>query len=159
MIDPVTALATANAAFAALKKGVEIGRDIESMASDIGRWMSCLSDVEQAEKEAKNPPIFKKIVSGKSVEEEALELFMAKRKMQEQRDELRKIISWQAGPAAWQELLKTEATIRKQRQETIYKQREKRKQFIEIICVIGLSVVMLGVIVWFAGFVITNKAG
>ena len=87
MIDPVSAMATATAAFNALKRGVEFGRDIESMASDIGRWMSCLSDVEQAEKEAKNPPIFKKIINSKSVEAEALELFMTKRKMQQQRDE------------------------------------------------------------------------
>ena len=144
MIDPVTAIAGATAAFNALKKGVAFGKDMESMASDISRWMSCLSDVEQAEKEAKNPPIFKKIVAAKSVEAEALELFMAKRKLQQQREELKQIISFTAGPSAWQDLVRTEVKIRKQRQEILYKQREKRRQFIDIICIILLVIILGG---------------
>ena len=84
-MDPVTAMATASAAFGALKKGFAIGRDIESMASDLSRWMGALSDLDQAEKEAKNPPIFKKLFAGKSVEQEAIEVFAAKNKAQKQR--------------------------------------------------------------------------
>ena len=147
MIDPVTAIAGATAAFNALKKGVAFGKDIESMASDISRWMSCLSDVEQAEKEAKNPPIFKKIIASKTVEAEALELFMAKRKLQQQRDELKQIISFTAGPSAWQDLLRTEATIRKQRQETLYKQREKRKHLVDIILITFLIILVGGAMI------------
>lgn len=142
MIDPVTAIAGATAAFNALKKGVAFGRDMESMASDISRWMSCLSDVEQAEKEAKNPPIFKKIIASKSVEAEALELFMAKRKLQQQRDELRQIISFSAGPSAWDELVKTEGRIRKERQETLYRQRERRKHLVEIVSITVLVLIV-----------------
>ena len=50
-MEPLT-MASATLAFNALKKGFSIGRDIESMAGDLSRWMSALSDVEQAEKEA-----------------------------------------------------------------------------------------------------------
>ena len=157
MIDPVSAMATATAAFNALKKGVEFGRDIESMAGDIGRWMSCLSDVEQAEKEAKNPPIFKKIVNSKSVEAEALELFMTKRKMQQQRDELRNLISWSAGPSAWDELVKTEVRIRKERQETLYKQREKRRHFVEVVTIVLLVALGAAAIVGFIIFLMNFK--
>lgn len=156
MIDPVTAMATATGAFNALKRGVEFGRDIESMAGDISRWMSCLSDVEQAEKEAKNPPIFKKIIASKSVEAEALELFMAKRKMQQQRDELRNLISWSAGPSAWDELVKTEVRIRKERQATLYKQREKRRHFVEAVSITFLILLMF-VCVFGLGWLIMNK--
>jgi len=87
-MDPVTAMATASAAFGALKKGFAIGRDIESMASDLSRWMGALSDLDQMEKEAKNPPIFKKLFSGQSVEQEAIQTFAAKKKAEEQRYEL-----------------------------------------------------------------------
>ena len=45
------------------------------MMSDIGRWMGALSDLDQAEREAKNPPIFKKLFAGKTVEQEAMEVF------------------------------------------------------------------------------------
>ena len=91
-MDPVSAMATASAAFTAIKKGFAVGRDVESMMSDIGRWMGALSDLDQAEREAKNPPIFKKLFAGKSVEEEAMEVFAAKRRAQQQRDELKQWI-------------------------------------------------------------------
>ena len=51
MVDPVTALATASSAFSLIKRGFQAGRDIESMASDLGRWMGAMSDLDQAEKE------------------------------------------------------------------------------------------------------------
>ena len=60
-MDPVTAIAAASTAFSLIKKGFEAGRDVESMYGDIGRWMGAVSDVNQAEKMAKNPPIFKKL--------------------------------------------------------------------------------------------------
>ena len=157
MIDPVTAMATATAAFNALKKGVEMGQDLENMAGSIGKWMSCLSDVEQAEKEAKNPPIFKKIISRKSVEAEALELFMTKKKIREQREQLQALISWQMGPKAWDDLISIEVQIRKDRQKTLYAQREKRRKFVEVISVIALLIVGAAAIIWFALFLMSVK--
>ena len=49
MIDPVTAIATASAAFNVIKKGFSVGRDVESMAGDLGRWMGAVSDIKKAE--------------------------------------------------------------------------------------------------------------
>lgn len=157
MIDPVSAMATATAAFNALKKGVEVGQDLENMAGSISKWMSCLSDVEQAEKEAKNPPIFKKIISGKSVEAQALELFMTKKKIKEQREQLQQLISWQMGPAAWQDLIGIEVQIRKDRQRTLYAQREKRQKFIEWVSIIVLLIIGSGAIWWFIWFLMNFK--
>ena len=48
MIDPVTALATASAAFTTIKKGFQLGRDIEGMAGDLGRWMGAVSDIKKS---------------------------------------------------------------------------------------------------------------
>jgi hypothetical protein len=140
-MDPVSAMATASAAFGALKKGFAVGRDVESMVGDLSRWMGALSDIDQAEKEAKNPPIFKKLFNGKSVEQEAIEAFAAKRKAQSQRDELKQWISLTLGRSAWDELIRMEGNIRKQRQETLYRQRERRQKFVEI-CVIILAILV-----------------
>ena len=145
-MDPVSAVATASAAFNALKKGFQIGRDIESMVGDLSRWMGALSDVEQAEKEAKNPPIFKKLFAGKSVEQEALELVMNKRKLQEQRDQLRQLIQYTCKAGTWEELIRMEGKIRTERQETMYRQRERRKKFLEIVALIGLFVAVVAFI-------------
>ena len=67
MIDPITAVAAATAAFNTIKKGFEVGRDIESMYGDMGRWMGACSDINQAERMHKKPPLFKKIFNGSNV--------------------------------------------------------------------------------------------
>jgi len=136
MIDPVSALATASSAFSLIKKGFEVGRDIEQMAGDISRWMSAMSDLSEAEHQAKNPPIFKKLFAGKSVEQEAIEIFAAKKKAEKMREELRQYISWTMGQSAWDELIRMEGQIRKQRQETLYAQSRRRRKFIEISAII-----------------------
>ena len=144
MLDPVTAAATATAAFNTIKKGFQIGRDIEQMAGDLGRWMSAVSDISEAEKQAQNPPIFKKLMFKGSIEQEAMELFAAKKKAQQMRDELKNYISWTYGASHWEELLRMEAQIRKDRKETIYKQAQRRKKFLEIVGVVLVSILLLG---------------
>ena len=132
-MDPVTLMAGATASYNAVKRAIAAGQELESMIGSLSKWMSCLSDLDQAEREAKNPPIFKKLFSGKTVEQEALEIFAAKQKAQQQRDELRQFIGLTLGRSKWDELVATEARIRKQRQETMYAQRERRRKFVEIV--------------------------
>lgn len=143
-MDPISAMATASAAFNTIKKGFAVGRDIEQMASDIGRWMGALSDIEQAEREAKNPPIFKKLFAGQSVEQEAIQAFARKQKAHEQREELRQWISFTLGKSKWDELIRMEADIRRQRKETLYKQRERRQKFVEILVIVIAMIIGLG---------------
>ena len=83
MIDPISAVATASAAFSVIKKGFSVGRDIESMAGDLGRWMGAVSDIKKAEEYSKKPPLFKKLFAAGSVEEEAMNAFMAKKKAED----------------------------------------------------------------------------
>lgn len=139
MLDPVTALATASATFNAIKRGFEVGRDIEQMAGDLSRWMGAMSDLSEAEHQIKNPPIFKKLFSGKSVEQEAMEIFAAKKKAEQMRDELKQYIQWSLGSKAWDELIRMEGQIRKERQETLYNQARRRQKFIEVMT-IGIAV-------------------
>ena len=78
MIEVVAAVSAASSAFNAIKKGFEVGRDIESMAGDMGRWMGAVSDIKKAEEYNKKPPLFKKLFAAGSVEEEAMQIFMEK---------------------------------------------------------------------------------
>ena len=152
MLDPISAMAAGTAAFNAIKKGISIGRDIESMASDIGRWMNAISDITEAEKQAKNPPIFKKLAFSQSVEAEAMEAFARKSKMEAQRAELKQWISLAMGPSKWEELVRMEGKIRKERQETIYKQAQRRRAFLEGVAIfIGICAVLAsaGGLAWF----------
>ena len=74
---------------------------------------------------------------------------MAKKKAEDMREELKNLISFTRGPSAWEELLKTEADIRKKRQQAIYDQQKTKKVF-EIVMVIIASAAMIGLV----GFVI-----
>ncbi len=148
MIDPITAIAGATAAFNTIKKGFAVGRDIESMAGDLGRWMGAVSDLKKAEELNKKPPLFKKLFNAGSVEEEAMQIFMAKKKAEDMRDQLRQIIVATRGPSAWDELIKTEADIRKKRQQAIYDQQERRQKVIEVCAIIGLCAAIAGFIVF-----------
>ena len=119
--DPVTvsvALA-ANTAFNAIKRGFSIGRDIEQMSGDVGRWMSAVSDVDNAAKMAKNPPLFGKLFKAGSVEE-ALQAYAAKKKLEAQRQELKTFLNFTYGPQAYADLLAMETNIRKQRDNRLF---------------------------------------
>ena len=154
MVDPVTAIAAATTAFNAIKKGFQFGRDVESMSGDLSRWMGAVSDIDKADQYAKKPPLFKKLFNAGSVEEEALNAFMAKKKAQDMRDELKNIIVFTRGPNAWNELLKTEADIRVKRQQAIYAQQELRRKVIEIIAVVvvlGVAIGAIGLAIYAAG--------
>tara|TARA_E500000331_G_scaffold352190_1_gene400242 strand:- start:1180 stop:1656 length:477 start_codon:yes stop_codon:yes gene_type:complete len=146
-MDPVTAIAAASTAFGLIKKGFAAGRDIESMYSDIGKWMGACSDVNHSVKMANNPPVFKKLFAGSSVEQEAMDAFAAKKKAEAMEEELRNWINLTHGPNAWNELLKMQVKIRKQRQETLYKQAELRRNILQVIGIILLGIVFVGSIV------------
>ena len=125
-MDPVSAIAVAGSAFSAIKSGFAAGREVESMGKDIMRWMGAIQDIKQGhEKEKKRKSRFA------TVEEEALESWIIKKKAEEMEDELRQFISLQYGPSAWQQLIKMQADIRKQRQEAEEARQRKIRQNIE----------------------------
>ena len=158
-MDPITALATASTAFNVIKRGFQASRDVDSMYSDIGRWMGAVSDINQAEKLSKNPPLFKKLFAGSSVEQEAMDAFAAKKKAEAMEDELRSWINMVHGPNAWADLLKMQTKIRKQRQEQLYAQAEFRSRVINIVGIILLCTILGGVIMYIGYLFYLKRTG
>ena len=127
MLDPITAIATATAAFNGVKKLVAAGRDLEDCMGQMAQWYTALSDLSEAERNVKNPPLFKRLTSRKSVEQEALEIFAHRRKVAAQEKELREIILYAYGKDAWTELIGLRRRIRLEREKAIYAQKRKRE--------------------------------
>ena len=155
MIDPVTAIAGATAAFNFMKKGVQVGRDLQDMGQQLQQWAGCMADLDQAEKMIEKPPWYKALGGG--VQAQAMEIFMARKKAQQMRDELRQIISHPAilGPSHWQEFLRIEADIRKQKREHEFRRMEIKQAIIEWSAGIALFFVLVGALVgfvWLANF-------
>ena len=158
MIEVVAAVSAATSAFNAIKKGFEVGRDIESMAGDMSRWMGAVSDIKKADEYNKKPPLFKKIFNANSVEEEAMQIFMAKKKAEDMRNQLKQIITLTRGMSAWEELIRTEGDIRKKRQKAIYDQQERRKRILEYIAIFFLIAIM-GTFVFGLGYLFLQTRG
>ena len=119
-MDPVTAISAATAAFTTIKKGFELGREVESMYGDIGRWMTATQVIKDTHTSAKSKG--KKYAS---VEEEALETFGAMKKAKAMEDELRNWLIATHGMNAWNDLLRIQAKIRKARAEEIKRKKEE----------------------------------
>ena len=136
MVDPITAITAATAAFNIIKKGFDMGRDIESMYSDMGKWMGAVADIRHADQMVKNPSVFKKLFNGSSIEQEAMDVFAAKKKAEEMENELRTYVNLVYGPHSWTDILKLQAKIRKDRQEQIYAQQELRRNIINMIGIV-----------------------
>jgi hypothetical protein len=147
-MDPVTIIGGATVAFNAIKKGIEVGRDLQDMSGQLSKWAEHMSDLGQAEKQVKNPPWWKAM--GGSVEAEALEIFAAKRKAEAMRKELKDHISFVMGPSAWDELVRTEAKIRKQKKEQEYRKAEIQEAIITWTLGILLFVSGIAGIIFFA---------
>jgi len=127
-MDPVTIIGGATVAFNAIKQGIAVGRDLQDMGSQLTKWAGHMSDLGQAEKQVKNPPWWKSM--GGSVEAEAIEIFTAKRKAEAMRKELKDHISFVMGPSAWDELVRIEAKIRKEKRDQEYRKAEIQEAII-----------------------------
>ena len=144
MVDPVTAIATATAAFNTVKKMVQMGRDVEDTLGQIGKWYGAISDLNEAERIAKNPPLFKKIVAGKSIEQEAMDVYAAKKRAQQQEKELRELLMYTYGPGGYQELVELRRRIKNEREKTIYAQARRRKNAFWMTLQSGLVLLLSG---------------
>ena len=128
-MDPVTIIATASAAYSALKKGIEIGRELEDLGGQLATWAGAIADIEFMAAKAADPPWYK---VGSNVQAEAIEIFAAKKKIQAQRDELKTYIQFSYGQSGWEELMRIEAQVRKRKQATDHRKAEIKELLITI---------------------------
>ena len=148
MVDPVTAIAGATAAFNALKKGIQVGRDLQDMGGQLSQWAGAVADLDFADRQCQKPPWYKTLGGG--IEAQAMEIFAAKQKAESMRKELKDFISVMYGPSKWQEILEIEAKLRKQKKEQEY----RKAEMIEAIITWGISGVILLVGVGTLGFIL-----
>lgn len=146
-MDPITIIAGASAAFNAIKKGIEVGRGLQDMSGQLSQWAGAMSDLGRAEAKVKNPPWWKSLSGG--VEQEAMQIFAAKKKAEEMRQELKFFISFNMGPSAWDELIGIEASVRKRKQDQEYRKEEIKEAIINwsagtLAALTGLGILTIG---------------
>ena len=147
MIDPVTAIAGATAAFNAIKKGIQVGRDLQDMGGQLSQWAGAVADLDFADRQSQKPPWYKALGSG--VEAQAMEIWQAKEKAESMRKELKDFISVMYGPSKWQEILEIEAKLRKEKKEHEHRQIEIKQSIIEWSAGIAVFIICTGCLVGF----------
>ena len=148
-MDPVTIISGASIAFNALKKGFQVGKDLNDMSSQLTQWAGHMADLGQAEKQVKNPPWWKAL-NGESIEAQSLAIFTAKKKAEAMRKELKDWISFSMGPSAWDELVAIEGKIRKQKRDQEYRKAEMQEAIITWTITGLLLVSAIGVLIFIA---------
>ena len=84
-----------------------------------------------------------KLFKGKEIEASAIEAFTAKKKLEQQRQELKTFINFHYGANSWNEILHMEGQIRKQRQKEIYERQELIRKIWEWIGIIVLCITVI----------------
>ena len=154
MIDPISAVGMATAAYNGIKSAIATGKEISEMGSTLNQWASSIADLDFAHKQAENPPFFKKMFGASDIQQNALEVWAQKQKAQEMRNELRSYISLYYGPSAWDEIVRIEAQMRKDRKQAVYEAEERKQMILEwIVGIIAAAVasLIIGFIVWYIG--------
>jgi hypothetical protein len=147
-MDPLSLVAMASTTFKGLQVLVSKGAEIEHVAQKLGHWYTLVSDINQAEREAEKPPLFKKMFDGASVEEQALNAVIAKKKIEEQEKQIRELITWAYGVETHKEMMQMRRDIKAKRERIIYKQR-RRQQFMLDVSAVIMGLIVAGGIIYF----------
>ena len=146
-MDPVSIIGIATTAFKGLKAAVETGRELQDCMSQLSQWAGAIADLDKADELNKNKKknIFRSVLpkGGKSIEQEAMEIYTAKVTAREQRSELMQYLGATQGERGQREFIETEKKIRKMRQDAIYAEIDRREKLKEY--AIAAVVVLLGV--------------
>jgi hypothetical protein len=126
------------------------------MGGQLGTWFGAVADVKSAEEEAKDPPLFKKLISSGSVEQQALQALIARKKIEQQEKELRELIVWRWGTEEYTAMMRDRARIKDTRAKAIQNQRRKMRKFIANVLTIGAILALIGIIVAFIIGIISN---
>ena len=148
-MDPVSIIAAATTAYNAIKKGIEIGREMQDMGGQLATWAGAISDIDFLERKNEDPPWYRAF--SRSVQAEAIEIFAAKRQLEQQRNELRTYIQYSMGQSAWDELLRIEAKVRMQRSEHEHRRAEMKEMIVSGLLIFAMVMSVTGfltVVAW-----------
>jgi hypothetical protein len=157
MFDPASigiALSVGSKAFSLLKQGIAAGREIQDMVSQLSEWGKAVSDIAYAAERANEPPGVLQTLFGGGKQQSAIDIFAAQKQCEQQRKELKQLITYSYGHDAWQQFINIERRVREKQREQVYRRRELIESIVEFSLWFGivlLTVVISGVGLYFWG--------
>jgi hypothetical protein len=137
MLDPVSiglAISTASKAFEMIQKGFAVGRELEQMHGDMGRWMSATAEIAATAESAENAGVITRMLKGSgNIESIATQAVLAKKQIEQQRYELMVHIRMKYGMKTWDDILKAEGSLRKAKAKALEEQRKFMERSVLIV--------------------------
>lgn len=127
-MDPLSVLAVATTAYNALKSGIEAGKELQGMASDLSSlWQSAA----QLTRMAAEPPKKTIFVTQKDAEARAIEIYIARQKAMEMTLEAKRIFIAEYGLGAWDSVQKEVVRIKKEAERMRIEEENVARQRLE----------------------------
>jgi plasmid maintenance system antidote protein VapI len=147
MIDPITAFATAQAAVAGIQKAIKLGKDINGLVGEFGKFFDARDVVQKAANDAGK--------SGKSDTARAMEIVMQANALREAEEALKHQLVYGGYPELWEMMLKERMKIKQAREKAERAAKIERKRVVAqrllMAQIVGgaICVVIIGVIIIF----------
>jgi hypothetical protein len=148
MIDPVSvgvAFAAAQGAVEGIKSAINLGKDINEIMGDLGKFLRYSDEVYTAANKS-NIQNYKK--SDAELGELALQLAMSAKKLREDEKMLKDLLYWSGNAQVWEDMKKEHIRLIKEKREFERQQREIRAKRNEEIAelILGGAVAIVGLL-------------
>jgi hypothetical protein len=107
-MDPITAFAAAQAAVLGIQKAIKLGKDINGLVGEFGKFFDARDAVQKAANDAGK--------SGKSDTGRAMEIVMQANQLRESEEELKHQLVYGGYPELWEMMLKERMKIKQARE-------------------------------------------
>lgn len=128
MIDPFTAFAAAQAAVKGIQAAIKLGKDVQGIAADLGKFFEAKDAVQEA---ANNPKKFKSDTA------QALQTVMQAKQLAEAENDLKNMLIWSGNADVWEGVLLERNNIiqrrKKAEMEAAAAKAKRKKEIMELL--------------------------
>ena len=141
-MDPLTLLAAAKVSFEALKAGIAVGKELQSMAKDLGSLFDSVAAITRHAADPKGS-----IIAGKSAQQIAMEAYAAKAEADAMMEELKNHFIGEFGIAAWDQVLSHTTQIRKDQKAAALEAQKEQEELMHTLMTWGAALLTLVVVI------------
>ena len=149
MIDPLTAFATAQAAVVGIQKAIKLGKDIQGLVGEFGKFFDAKDIVQKAANDNAK--------KGQSDTGRAMEIVMQANQLREAEEQLKHQLIYGGYPELWEQMLRERMKIKQARDKAERAARIERRRVAAqrvlaaqiigaVITVIGIGVLIIFIV-------------
>ena len=134
----VAAVPICASAYRFMKTAVNEGRELGDMTRAMSKFWDAREEVSVLEQKATNPSKIEKLFGGKSVESQALEITLQKKKAEQLETDLKDLFYWTGNANLWHDMIRERAKIRNLRIAAARQKAQNRATMIDLAVIFGI---------------------